>query len=209
MNYITQLSRFYQKVYTDERFTPHHISLYSGIFQLWNSARFQNPIQVSRQDLMKLSKIGSANTYIRCMQQLDQWQYIQYFPSRNVSIGSRIRIIIFDNSTDNSSETALRHLNKQNKNNTNIPTIEQVSAYFETEHFPKEQALLFFNHNTAKGWMMGSSPILNWQAAAVNWVAKQTRFERSDSISTTARRKGVTMPDSNSVATTKNYHEPL
>lgn len=209
MNYITQLSRFYQKVYTDQRFTPHHISLYSGIFQLWNSAHFQNPIQVSRQDLMTLSKIGSVNTYIRCLQQLDQWQYIQYFPSRNITIGSRIRIIIFDNSTDNTPETPLRHLNKQNRNNTNIPTIEQVNAYFETENYPLEQAILFFNHNTAKGWMIGSNQIRNWQAAAINWMAKQAKFERSDNTTAKARHRTPSKPNYLSVNTTKNYHEPL
>jgi hypothetical protein len=206
MNYINHLSAFYAKVYTEARFTPHHISLYSGIFQLWNNARFENPIQVNRHELMKLSKIGSVNTYIRCLRELDSWSYIQYFPSRNITIGSRIRIIIFNTTIDNTAEIQLRHLNKQikqDKTDNKNPSIKEIEDYFVNEHLPLEQALLFFNYNNAKGWMMGATPIQNWHAAAVSWVekSKNKTKQKPAQLSREAIHKPLT------IAT--NYHEPL
>lgn len=207
MNYIQHLSTFYTKLYTDNRFTPHHISLYLAIFQTWNTEHFHNPIQVSRHELMKLAKIGSINTYIRCLKELEQWNYIQYFPSRNITVGSRIAVLTFDNTTDNRPETPLRHLNKQIETEINIPLLEEVEEYFRLENFPIEQASLFYNYNQSKAWMIGSSPIKNWQAAAINWISKQRSFKRQSPKTETA--KTDSKPINHLENTEKNYNEPL
>lgn len=208
MNYISHLSAFYTRVYADTRLTPHHISLYSALFQLWNSARFENPFQVNRQELMMLSKIGSVNTYTRCLKELDAWQYVRYSPSRNISVGSRVAIITSDNSTAPATDTALRHSNKQKVNNLNIPTMAEVEDYFRAENFPAEQAALFFNYNQAKGWMMGNNRILNWQSAAINWVSKRSSFDKAMSK---PRQATKTLQSVNNLfaTTNKDYHEPL
>lgn len=42
--------------------------------------RFQNPFRTNREEVMLLSKIGSKNTYHRCVKELHQAGYIHYNP---------------------------------------------------------------------------------------------------------------------------------
>jgi hypothetical protein len=53
---------------------------------------------------MAEAKIGSVNTYTRCLKELNEWGYINYFPSYNPHKSSLVTIITFDTSTDNSSD---------------------------------------------------------------------------------------------------------
>ncbi len=119
VNYITHLNTWFEKVQADIRLNPTHISLYLALFQMWNLNRFKNPISVARSEVMKLSKIGSANTYTKCIKQLNDWGYIEYFPSYNPLKGSTINLYTFDkginNGTDNSSEIVLRPYKNSNK----------------------------------------------------------------------------------------------
>ena len=103
MNYITHLNKTFAVFCEDERLTPFHISLYYSLFQYWNMARFRNPISISRDELMRASKIGSVNTYIRCIKELDKWAYIKYMPSYNPQKGSQVYLFNFNNSNDNSN----------------------------------------------------------------------------------------------------------
>ena len=52
---------------------------------------------------MKMSKIGSANTYVRCLKELHLWNYIRYEPSFNRHKGSLVYLYTFDNRCDNAS----------------------------------------------------------------------------------------------------------
>jgi len=205
MNYIQHLTAFYTKLSNDARLSPHHISLYSGIFQLWNAARFQNLVHINRSELMSLSRIGSVNTYIRCLKELHDWNYIQYFPSKNISVGSQIRVITFDNTADNTHETPLRHSNKHIKTNKNIPSQKEVDDYFKNEGYPGHEAAIFYSHYTAKGWMMGTSPIQNWQSAAINWMARAQNFN----IKKVTAAASTAKTDKRSNNLNPNYNEPL
>lgn len=104
MNYITHLNKAFAIICEDERLTPFHVSLYFSLFQYWNMARFRNPISISRDELMRSSKIGSVNTYIRCIKELDKWQYIKYIPSFNPQKGSQVYLYNFNNSNNNASD---------------------------------------------------------------------------------------------------------
>ena len=81
MNYIRHLTAFYNHVKKDDCLTSSHISLYMALFQYWNFNRFQNPFPVYRDNMMKLSKIGSKNTYHKCIRELHELKYIYYHPS--------------------------------------------------------------------------------------------------------------------------------
>lgn len=98
------LNNSYQSFYEDEKLTPYHISLYFALFQHWNTAKFRNPISVSRDELMKGAKIGSVNTYTRCMKELHEWQYIQYIPSFNPQKGSQVYLYSFDKATNKTTD---------------------------------------------------------------------------------------------------------
>lgn len=106
MNYIRHLNGFFKELEEDERMTPYHISLYLSCFRLWNLNRFKSPFPISRFEMMKLSRIGSVNTYARCIKQLDKWGYIEYSPAANLHTGSMISCIRFDMSRNTSSDTA-------------------------------------------------------------------------------------------------------
>ncbi|MFA7636130.1 MAG: hypothetical protein WCX81_00015 [Monoglobales bacterium] len=95
MNYIRHLSNFFNRVASDTRLNPTHISLYMAIFQYWNANHFRNPISVSRQDLMRLSKIAAKATYHKCIKDLHNLGYLDYQPSFNPVTGSSIFMIDF------------------------------------------------------------------------------------------------------------------
>ena len=105
MNYIRHLSGFFIRLAEDQRMTPYHISLYLALFQQWNAERFGDWFVISRSEIMQLSRIGSANTYARCMKELSDWGYIMYTASSNLHSGSRVSCIRFDTATDTASST--------------------------------------------------------------------------------------------------------
>jgi len=98
MNYILQLSGFFQKVAIDDRLNPTHVSLYMAVFQYWNAERFQNPVSISRQELMRISKISAKATYHKCIKDLHNYGYIQYLPSYNPFKGSLVYLFDFQTS---------------------------------------------------------------------------------------------------------------
>ena len=100
MNYIRHLSGFFIRLAEDQRMTPYHISLYFALFQQWNAERFGDWFVISRSEMMQLSRIGSANTYARCMKELSDWGYISYTASSNLHSGSRVSCIRFDTAND-------------------------------------------------------------------------------------------------------------
>ena len=117
MNYILHLSGFFQKVAVDNRLNPTHVSLYMAVFQFWNAERFQNPVSISRQELMRISKISAKATYHKCIKDLHNYGYIQYMPSYNPFKGSLVYLFDF--------QTSARLVGVQDR--TNIETsIEQA-----------------------------------------------------------------------------------
>ena len=132
MNYILQLSGFFQKVAVDSRLNPTHVSLYMAVFQFWIAERFQNPVSISRQELMRISKISAKATYHKCIKDLHNFGYIQYLPSYNPFKGSLVYLFDFQSSArpvvaqnrtniETSIEQALvPYINKENLLNTNI-----------------------------------------------------------------------------------------
>ena len=96
MNYIRHLTGFYEKIHEDSRLNPTHISLYLALFQFWNLNHFQNPISISRHEMMKLSKIAAYGTYHKCIKDLQDFGYIEYLPSFNPYKGSLVILFNFE-----------------------------------------------------------------------------------------------------------------
>lgn len=97
MNYIRHLTGFYDRIQKDDRLNPTHISLYLALFQFWNLNHFQNPISISRNEMMRLSKISALGTYHKCIKQLQEFGYIEYIPSFNPYKGSLVNLHNFEN----------------------------------------------------------------------------------------------------------------
>jgi hypothetical protein len=143
MNYIKHLSAFFEIVADDNSLFPTHISLYMALFQFWNLNRFQNPVSICRKEILQLSKIGSYNTYHKCMHDLHRLGYIKYEPSHNQFIGSLVHLYNFDTSDvqalrqpcrniDTTSVQALRHsINNINILNNKTYIEEQTQNEFQ------------------------------------------------------------------------------
>lgn len=95
MNYIKHLTGFFEKVAIDKTLNPTHVSLYIALFQFWNCNRFRNPISISRDEVMRISKISSKATYHKCLKNLHSLGYINYEPSYNPFKGSHVYLFNF------------------------------------------------------------------------------------------------------------------
>jgi 5'(3')-deoxyribonucleotidase len=136
MNYIKHLTGFFDRIVLDRNLNPTHISLYIALFQFWNVNRFKNPISITRDEVMRISKICSKATYHKCMRELNDRGYIKYEPSFNPFKGSMV--ILFNFSED------LKPVQKRASNNEkNLPNTEQVLYKQQTsDETSTEQALV-------------------------------------------------------------------
>jgi len=105
MNYIRHLNGFFARLAEDKRMSSYHISLYFSLFQQWNADRFGQQFVITRTETMEISRLGSVNTYARCMKELSEWGYIRYIPSSNLHSGSRVSCIRFDTASDTAANT--------------------------------------------------------------------------------------------------------
>ena len=95
MNYIKHLTGFFDRVSEDWTLNPTHVSLYIALFHYWNTSRFQNPISLTRGEVMRISKISSKATYHKCIKDLNDKGYIKYEPSNNPFKGSLATLFDF------------------------------------------------------------------------------------------------------------------
>jgi hypothetical protein len=88
------------------------------------------------------------------------------------------------------------------KEKESTPTIENVKAYFFEQHFPELEAIKFFNYFSSNGWLVGGkTPMVNWQAAAQNWILNTPKFISNEPQSNRAKHLNT--------GTDKDYSEPL
>jgi len=95
-----------------------------------------------------------------------------------------------------SSEVEIPHNQKSN------PTIESVKTYFQDNNFPEQEAQKFFNYFKSVGWLVGGKiPMVDWQAAAQNWIINAPNFISNTEQPNRAKQLNTT--------TDKDYSEPL
>ena len=198
MNYIIHLNAVMKRFSIDDRLNPTHISLYMALFQFWNHNHFTMVIYINREEVMKMSKIGSMSTYHRCLKQLHKWNYIVYIPTHNPFKSSQVKFLRFGTTTETSSgksgaesiansetqvvERALVSNSKelkQSKTNLKRPNAkQQVIKFFNEKKWPLLEAEKFYNHYEAVGWKLGGKvEIQNWKAVAENWILRADASE--------------------------------
>lgn len=213
MNYIKHLNGVFLQFSKDNRLNPTHISLYIGLFQIWNYNRFPEEFYVNREQVMKFSKIGSKSTYHRCIRELNHWEYLIYYPSHNPYKGSRIKLFQFGTSDEQVvdlnhpiSEQALVpyiNINKPIENINKQIDKKEVLNFFKNKNWPELQANKFFNHYEAVGWKKSNTPIENWKAAAENWILN-LKDKREKTMTPLSHNQDNLHTNQN-----KNYNEPL
>jgi hypothetical protein len=142
MNYIKHLTGFFDRVMKDERLNPTHISLYVSLFQFWNVQRFNNPISISRNEVMLVSKICAKATYHKCMKDLHNFGYLRYDPSFNPFRGSLVHLMNFEDDLKEVQKSGKPTGGKLTKNQTSS---EQAAYRWQTR---AEQALVPSINNT-------------------------------------------------------------
>lgn len=136
MNYIKHLTGFFDRIIEDPSLNPTHISLYMALFQFWNVNRFKNPISITREEVMHISKICSKATYHKCMRELNEKKYIKYMPSFNPFKGS---MVVLFNFSDDPKPVQKRVSNTQNKEQKTEQLLNRQETSSETA---SEQALV-------------------------------------------------------------------
>ncbi len=129
MNYIKHLTGFFNRISNEESLNPTHISLYLTLFQCWNVNRFKNPITISRDEMMKGSKIASKATYHKCIKDLQRLKFLDYFPSYNPYSGTEVFMINF--SEGNNFSQTISDTTSSNNEQT-IPIFNQTKP--KNEH---------------------------------------------------------------------------
>jgi len=222
MNYIKHLNGVLHQFSKDSRLNPTHISLYIGLFYVWNYNRFPERFYINREEIMTFSKIGSKSTYHRCIKELSHWKYIIYFPSHNPFKGSQVKLFQFgtsdvqavDLNRPKSGQALVSYINI-NKHNTNFIKLEAIAKeklileFFKEEKWPELEAQKFFNHYQGIGWKVGGkTKIVDWKATAKSWMLK------AEEMKLTSRKKANNLPldqnqDNLHTNRNKNYNEPL
>jgi hypothetical protein len=82
------------------------------------------------------------------------------------------------------------------------PLIEEVKTYFQENNFPEQEAQKFFNYFKSVGWLVGGkTPMVDWKAAAQNWMINAPKFISNAEQPNRAKQLNTT--------TDKDYSEPL
>lgn len=145
MNYIRQLTLFFEKISTEEKLNPTHISLYISLFQRWNINHFRNPISISRSEVMRISKIYAKATYHKCMKDLHNLGYIVYKPSYNHFRGSLVYLVELEPVQKLDGEQSKKQTSAVQLMNKNRPVNEQVVNRYRPLN---EQELVPYINNT-------------------------------------------------------------
>lgn len=159
MNYIKHLTGFFEKVSTDYDLNPTHISLYMAIFQQWNQNRFQNPISISRDELMRISKIASTATYHKCIKELAEREYVIYKPSFNPFKGSILEVCNLDFYTKPVPKKELKKWTNESKN-------EQVIEHVLNKKQTSTKQLPYIN-------IVNNSNSLNFDKQEISKIEKK------------------------------------
>jgi hypothetical protein len=82
------------------------------------------------------------------------------------------------------------------------PNLNEVKTYFLENNLPEQEAQKFFNYFKSVGWLVGGkTPMVDWQAAAQNWIINAPKFISNAEQPNKAKHLNTT--------TDKDYSEPL
>lgn len=92
MDKLQQLTRYINRMVSDTRLKPVHLSLSIALCHGWIASQFQRSHRVSRRVLMKASRIRSKSTYHKALKDLQAFGYLKYFPSYHPRKASEVVI---------------------------------------------------------------------------------------------------------------------
>jgi hypothetical protein len=106
------------------------------------------------------------------------------------------------NNSDLKNENSKEEKSSAKKEEKLKPEIEEVRTYFKENNFQEQEAQKFFNYFKSVGWLVGGkTPMVDWQAAAQNWMINAPKFISNAEQPNRAKQLNTT--------TDKDYSEPL
>ena len=137
---------------------------------------------------------------------------VSYINNTNIpNISNDLKIVNLDEQAKNfeNDDGFLKNVSNEKKEKSsakkekeNVPTIENVKAYFFEQHFPELEANKFFNYFCSIGWLVGGkTPMVDWQAAAQNWMLNANKFNSTETLPDRAKHLNI--------GNYKDYSEPL
>jgi hypothetical protein len=92
MEEVKELTNFYAAIKDDNRIGATHITMYMALFQFYNLNEFCNPVYITRASVMEAAKISGLATYHKCIKDLHEFGYIDYEPSFDFKVRSKVWI---------------------------------------------------------------------------------------------------------------------
>lgn len=194
VNYIIQLNEALEHFNNDPRIKQGHITLYLAFFHIWNREFFKNTITINRELTMERAKMKSKTTYHNTLRDLNDWGYLQYYPSYDPRRGSVIRMAIFcaqprqklaksvPEPVQNmvSSYKQKTYINKNKLAGQARPfNILEVLLFFKTNNWTADEGKKFYEYYQEKDWKLSRGlEIIDWKLAAQNFVEKGRELER-------------------------------
>lgn len=93
MDRYEQLTHFIDRIVSDSRLRPVHISLSIALCHGWVASEYQRPYRVTRSLLMTASRIRSRATYHKALKELQSFGYLKYCPSYHPFKASEVEIL--------------------------------------------------------------------------------------------------------------------
>ena len=95
MDYVTYVTRLQRQTRSDAFLRATHQSLLWALVDKWNNQYRQQPFAINQKEIMQWAKISNANTYTRCLRDLNG-KYIIYNPGKFPRKPAFIAMIYFE-----------------------------------------------------------------------------------------------------------------
>ncbi len=142
--------------------------MYLAFFQKWNREFFKKALTVNRELIMERAKIKSKTTYHNYINDLNDWGYIQYFPSYHPARGSIVKLPKFGTTNgtlkvqnldsyvlkpSQNLVSSYKHKTKENLNKMARPFNElEVLLFFKTNNWPAIEGKKLYSYIKSKKW---------------------------------------------------------
>lgn len=158
MNYIKHLNKVFKEFQILEDIRPYHISLYLAFFMSWNEKLFPEEFSFYRGEMMKRAKIKTPSQYHKAIKDLQLWNFIEYTPSKNPIMGSKIKLLSPENGNGSKLKTELKNLSNYGEEKERLknrvhsydeqhrPLLEHVSSDKEQDGAAGEQGSSHLEH---------------------------------------------------------------
>lgn len=128
VNFIKHFRATMYRFSEDSRCSASHRMLYMALFDCWNRNRFYNPVSINREEVMRLSGIGSIKLYYIYIKDLAEWGYIEYHPSKSIYRGSKVVMRRYDLTEALSEESSEESSESSSGDQLGVPSINDINT---------------------------------------------------------------------------------